>query len=289
MALIRYPGSKHKLADEIWAAFPDAMTLPLHSSELAWEYREPFFGAGAIGFRVLSVLHPRVNVWLNDFDFGIASLWSTIRQPESLRQFCEKIAAFEPSVEAFERYKEHDGDRSIGEVEAAFRKLALHRISFSGLGVMAGGPIGGADQSNATYKVGCRWRPEKLRSDAVRYHKLLRKFPSCKITCGDFEHVLAGANERTFIYLDPPYYEKGPELYKHSMSDADHERLASKLKDAPFHWVLSYDDHTAIRDLYSWAEIKEVKITYTTAIAKNGDRPKNKEVVITPKVARRAN
>jgi DNA adenine methylase len=256
------------------------MIFSLRSHSSLWEYREPFFGAGAVGIEILRNLHGRSKVWLNDKDRGMACLWrSVLGQPNELRTM---IARFRPSTEAFYEFKRTDGDESLSELECGFRKLALHQMSVSGFGFKSGGPLGGRDQENATYKVHCRWNPQSLKEQVSRYHNILANFHDIKITCDDFEAVIGDVPKECFIYLDPPYVDKGPELYKHSMSDADHRRLASMVRSLRCGWVLSYDDHSDIRELYSWAKIEELEVVYTNATNAIGRRPKNREVVITP-------
>lgn len=280
MGLIRYPGSKEKLTKPIWSLFPDQMKHELWSSQKRWEYREPFFGAGAIGLKVLRRLSPACGVWLNDIDPGMVNLWRTVRcDPDEL---IRRIDAFVPSAEAFYKLKTEDGRTDLPEAQSGFRKLALHQTSFSGLGAKAGGPIGGKDQENANYKVGCRWNAEAKKIAVREYHKRLRPFKQYQFTCGDFGPLIEDAPRECFIYCDPPYYEKGPELYKHSMDDAAHARLAGLLRATRATWVLSYDDHEFVRDLYSWAAIQEIRITYTCPTSKDGKRPKNHEILITP-------
>lgn len=280
MALIRYPGSKEKLAGPIWSRFPDQIKHELWSSRHPWEYREPYFGAGAIGFKVLRRLSPACRIWLNDIDPGMVALWQTVRdEPDEL---IKRLYLFEPTVELFYQFKEEDGRVDLPTAQAGFRKLALHRMSFSGLGAKAGGPIGGKDQDNARYKVGCRWNPEAMKLEVRMLHKRLRPFKEFQITSGDFAGLIAGAPRECFIYVDPPYYKKGSELYKYPMTHADHVRLADILRDTEASWVLSYDDHPTIRALYSWATIEVIEITYTCPTSKDGKRPKNHEIIITP-------
>jgi DNA adenine methylase len=244
------------------------------------EYREPFFGAGAVGFRVLSKLPAKCPVWINDIDPGMVSLWTAVWKHH--KELIKKVSDFKPSTDYFYKFKEEDGREDLGFVKQGFRKLALHRMSYSGLGAKSGGPLGGESQSSE-YNVGCRWVPEKMKTDICRLHLLFSRLRHLRITCGDFEPLVESATPGTFLYLDPPYYEKGPALYKHSMDDAMHERLASLLRRCHGHWALSYDDHSKIRELYEWAEFKSVSITYTTARSKTSKRPKNREVVIRPK------
>jgi DNA adenine methylase len=53
------------------------------------------------------------------------------------------------------------------------------------------------------------------------------------------------------LYLDPPFYAKAQTLYRLSFADSDHRRLADFVLGCAVPWLLSYDYHPAIEDLYS--------------------------------------
>lgn len=278
MPLIRYPGSKAKLIKQICEHFPDECSVGgLWAQKM--DYREPFFGAGAAGFQVLEKLYPGSYVWLNDKDYGLASLWNAVKDaPEEL---CERISEYRPSTEDFYEWKASDGKKGVDPVEAGFRKLAVHQMSVSGFGVMSGGPLGGRDQSNARYKVDCRWNPTTLKQHVRRCHRTLNRF-RCRITMRDFSELLSDCRRNTFVYLDPPYVGKGGILYKHNMTEADHRRLRDCLFSLSCQWVVSYDDHPLVRELYDGCRIIEITTRYSNATHAI-ERPKNHEVVIVPK------
>jgi DNA adenine methylase len=283
MALIRYPGSKKKLAGEIIAEFPPEASLPLWMDSGGWEYREPFFGAGAVGFAILERLPPACSAWINDIDWGIVCLWRVVHS--DVKRLCQKIEGFVPSVDAFYQFKREDGRRDLPPLEVGFRKFALHQMSYSGFGAVSGGPLGGAEQEETDpYTVACRWNPERAAEEALQLHKVLEVIPRLKITCGDFAELIDD-NPDVFLYLDPPYYKRGPVLYRYFMTHEDHVRLAERLRLTFNRWVLSYDDHPVIRELYSWAEFKELYITYTAGLAVQERRPKNQEVLIMPRTS----
>lgn len=55
------------------------------------------------------------------------------------------------------------------------------------------------------------------------------------------------------IYLDPPYYEKGSDLYLNHYKKSDHNRLAQVIQDNINHnWILSYDGAPEILDFYKY-------------------------------------
>jgi DNA adenine methylase len=48
--------------------------------------------------------------------------------------------------------------------------------------------------------------------------------------------------EKTLIYLDPPYYVKGGNLYQNHYKPSDHEVIASTIQGLKNrYWLVSYD------------------------------------------------
>jgi len=273
MNLFRYPGGKTKLQKVIVRRLLEsAYATPR-------QYREPFFGGGGIGLAVFN--HPQVrSVWINDKDPGIAALWTAIaQQPHRL---IERIEAFTPSVEAFYVFKKEllicttvptDSDALL---DLAFKKLAIHQMSFSGLGTMSGGPLGGKAQLSED-KIDSRWSPRRLCQKIGEFHQLFSNanIPCC--TCHDFTRLIEDQSCPATLYLDPPYVEEGNKLYQCSFTEADHIRLAQLLRNTPHHWVLSYDDCPLVRDLYSWANVENVSVGYSVSRAR-----KTAELILTP-------
>ena len=272
--LFRYPGGKGKLSDQILRTI-----LAFYEKYPGLEYREPFIGGGSIGLRLLQ--NPVIQkAWLNDFDAGIIALWKSVNAfPEEL---CKAVRKFKPSTKAFYAFKKKltATAKFSDDVEFGLAKLAIHQISYSGLGTMSGGPLGGRSQKSE-YGIDCRWRPDLLCRKILALH---HHFQSKKLrfTNCDFQKLTdtinLGEQPKIFLYLDPPYYEKGQELYQHGFTHDDHVRLAKSLKNTSQPWLLSYDDHPAIRELYDFAEMVKVPITYTI----NSARERH-ELLLAPK------
>jgi DNA adenine methylase len=157
--------------------------------------------------------------------------------------------------------------------------LAVHQMSYSGLGTMAGGPLGGKNQTSKD-KIDSRWSPSRLTRRIDELHALFSRFEikSEGCTSYDFERVLYGS-EPALVYLDPPYFLKGAVCYEYGFSTDDHWRLATVLRSTNHHWVLSYDDCPEIRQLYSWARIQELPVTYSIG----GGGTQKTELLITKK------
>lgn len=272
MSFFRYPGGKSKLRKSI------SEHLNLYSDRFDLEYCEPFFGGGSIGLEFMSNNPDWKKIWINDRDSGVANLWtSLIRYPEELKS---RVLEFIPSVEIFDEFKSDLLSNSISPqnkeetVEHGFKKLAIHQISYSGLGTKSGGPLGGRKQQSK-YKIDCRWSPKYI---CKKIDKLREQFSSLKIkyngcTSLDFTDLIH-SKDNALLYLDPPYYVKGNDLYQFGFTEKDHERLSQSLKSTDHPWILSYDDCPEIRSLYEWAVVDMVSVNYSITATKDKESGK---------------
>jgi DNA adenine methylase len=278
-SFFRYPGGKRKMMHLIC----DRVSEMSRGKDVR-EYREPFFGGGGVGLSLLSsVLFSVPDVWINDKDIGLVCLWTSVLQnPAALK---DRVRAFTPSVAAFDEFQDllrntvPDLNDPDAVVRYGFAKLALYQISYSGLGLMSGGPLGGRDQSSK-YPIDCRWSPKYLcKGIDETYAMLSGKVRGDRCANLDCTALLTGADERVVIYLDPPYYEKGGELYHCAFTEADHVRLRDELQKCDGTWLLSYDDHPRIRELYEgWATVEQTEGINYSITAKNGDGKKESRV-----------
>ncbi len=256
---IRYPGGKEKLLQHINSRLL-RMSANLGPDP---EYREPFFGAGSVGLSLLAANPGIKRAWLNDRDPAMAALWDiVIHNPTSLRVFVEVT---KEAMRLFPETDYYQGDtevlRSIAAVRdvrkhppglVAAMKLAVHQMSFSGLGTRAGGPM--SDRL-------CRYNVDTLCSKIYTCNEILSsvKLRHGTCTCLDFEQMFDPGE--ALFYHDPPYVKAGPQLYQVAFAQADHERLAKRLQAEKRPWLLSYDDDPLIHTLYGdWSRIEEVEV-----------------------------
>tara|TARA_Y100000310_G_C20694095_1_gene824229 strand:+ start:558 stop:1433 length:876 start_codon:yes stop_codon:yes gene_type:complete len=270
-SLFRFPGGKQKFSKYIVG-----IISRLISENPNYGYVECFFGSGGIGLALLS--HPELKqIWINDKDYTLACLWNAvIKSPDEL---CDLIKEFKPTPEIFFKYKEYLISDKVwidDYIKVGFRKLAIHQISYSGLGTKAGGPIGG-DEQKSDYKIDCRWNPKNLiRKIQTLHTQLKEKVRICSFH--DFQYLLETCGKCIF-YLDPPYYNKGEELYQQSFKVEDHARLSSVLQGVESPWLLSYDDCPEIREIYKWAFYYSFDANYTI----NTSRRKSELLIVSSK------
>lgn len=268
-SFFRYPGGKAKLRDQI------VRTLVVQGAGRDLQYREPFFGGGSIGLKLIQNNPHIKNVWINDKDIGIACLWTSVIR--YVDEFKARVKSFTPSVAAFHQFKTELPSLTAMPtskdeiVDVGFKKLAIHQISYSGLGTKSGGPLGG-DGQKSKYKIDCRWSPKYICNKAEKLHVLFsdRTVYTNGCTNLDFGDVIAPKSPDALIYLDPPYYVKGNDLYQHGFTEGDHQRLADLLKNSGHAWLLSYDDCPAIRGMYSWSAFHSLTVKYSITATKDG-------------------
>lgn len=146
------------------------------------------------------------------------------------------------------------------------RRVRTQQMSFNGMPVDT--PVNDRDS---------RWNPKFYRRKAAWVADLFRS-RTVRLTAGDFGPLLTTPGDAT-IFLDPPYFVEGPNLYSHGFSILEHLRLAKLLRTCGHRWLLTYDDAPFIRMLYKWARVETVSVRY-----QRPDRPYQvvTELVITP-------
>ncbi len=274
-SFFRYPGGKAKFSKYILGALAE------FGPRL--EYREPFVGGASIGLKFIQD-DAITSARLNDLDLGIYALWKSVAaHPVELK---EKVLGFTPSVTAFDDAKaflkmEITPVSPEEIVETGFNKLVVHQLSYSGLGLKSGGPLGGRKQDSETrYPIDCRWSPEYVCKKIDVLYEHFSKKGTVNITHEDFAEVIHQDGNRVVMYLDPPYYDKGGEVYFKGFDDADHVRLMWCLRSTPHDWVLSYDNCSFIHDLYDkWADVRMISGNYSI----NTGRQRTELLILKPK------
>jgi DNA adenine methylase len=77
---------------------------------------------------------------------------------------------------------------------------------------------------------------------------------------------------KTLIYLDPPYYLKGRDLYYDFYQHEDHEKVARFVttKLVRQRWIVSYDNVQPIRELYKGSQRLAYGLGYSAQSAREG-------------------
>ena len=230
------------------------MTSLLEENELVGIcYAEPYAGGAGLALRLLIDEYVS-EIFINDLDPSIYAFWhAVLNNPDEL---CSWIEDVEVSIRQWEECKaiQHEYKTS-SMLDLAKSTFFLNRTNVSG--VISGGPIGGLEQKGK-YKIDVRFnKPELIKriQDISRFsHRIQLSNQDGK----DFLDAIENRHEEVLVYLDPPYYQKGSCLYMNAFKDADHAALAERVRQLRCRWMVSYDNHEFILNLYN----QERKVRY---------------------------
>lgn len=255
---LRYPGGKDKTYYYIKHI--------VNTNNLS-TYIEPFAGGAAVALRLL-INHDVKKIIINDYDRGIYALWNTIiNQPELLIQLIQ-----DTPIDMNQWYIQREIQKQkdhIDELSLAFSTLFLNRTNRSG--IIKAGVIGGKNQ-DGSYKLDCRFNKEAI----IKRIKLIASYSNqikvCNYDAKDFIDAEIKKTRNSLTFFDPPYYDKGPDLYTNFYSHEDHVELAktiqSKMRNR--YWILTYDIASQIEDLYRKQVYTKYYLNYSIATPTKG-------------------
>ena len=254
---LRYPGGKTSL-------LPFFAKIIRENNLEKLTYVEPF--AGGAGAALALLFSSKVEkIVINDLDRAIYSFWqSAIFGSE---KFIRKIYRTRITIDEWEKQKAIYENPKSGLFKLGFATFFLNRTNVSG--ILDGGPIGGLNQKGK-WKVDARFNKKSL---VKKIRQLGRHKDRISVYNKDgLELIEEYLNkENAFIYLDPPYFEKGATLYLNHYQKRNHEALANKLnKNRDAFWLLTYDDKKEIKSLYPKRKIVGFSLNYNAYKSRKG-------------------
>ena len=260
MTPLRYPGGKSQLYDFI----KNVLTLNHINDGDQGIYIEPFAGGCGLAIKLL-LKNDIQKIVINDLDPAIHAFWyNVLYHSEDL---VSKISNTPISISEWEKqhsiYEKNRADST--SLDLAFATFFLNRTNRSG--IIRGGPIGGRKQ-NGKYKLDCRYNKEnlikKIQAIAKQKNRISLYNLDANILIKNL-HQYKNPNH-TFCFFDPPYYNQGGNLYKNSLTNADHVRLHSNITNLKsVHWVTTYDHQETISKMYDDCVGFKYTLTYSAS------------------------
>ena len=257
---LRYPGGK--------ACLFDLARLFLSRNSLSQRsYAEPYSGGCGLALSLLFEGHIS-QAHLNDLDRAVWAFWeAALTETDALLRLIDDT---EVTVSEWERQRLIQTRKADADIlELGFSTFFLNRTNRSGI-IHSGGIIGGKAQAGE-WKLDCRFNKADLTARIRRVSKYAERI---KLYNEDAETFLGRLGEtipaNSVLYIDPPYYEKGSQLYRNSYRRGDHERIAKRLAELSAPWFLTYDNVEPIRELYSAYSSVELDIGYSVQTKRRG-------------------
>jgi len=256
---LRYPGGKQVLS---------RLLARLISSNGMEEgaYAEPY--AGGAGAALALLFSERVGrLLLNDADPCIFAMWSSVL--ERTEEFARLVVDTPLTVEEWRKQRAiYRSPRSHGALEVGFATFFLNRTNRSGI-ISNAGPIGGLDQTGP-WKIDARFNRGELSKRIQRIALYRKRISFQNLDAIAFLNGIRSV-KNLFVYLDPPYFSKGKELYLNYYLQDDHRELASFMKQCrEFSWVMTYDRAAEIECLYKSFRQVTFALSYSASVRREG-------------------
>jgi len=250
---LRYPGGKSKLAPFIKLVMEENSLLDGH-------YVELFAGGAGIAFALLFSEYA-LHVHINDLNNSLYAFWYSVL--EDTEELCRLV--YDTPV----TMKEWRHQRSIQAHPDDYSKLSLGFSTFfmnrtNRSGIITAGVIGGQTQKGK-WKLDARYNKSDLIARIKRIASYKNRISLYNEDASYFIiNTLPSLPRKALVYLDPPYYHKGQELYENHYQHDDHAELAklvsSKIKQS---WLVSYDNVPEFSELYYKYPQIDYKLSYS--------------------------
>ncbi|WP_314409645.1 DNA adenine methylase [Pseudomonas kuykendallii] len=260
---LRYPGGKGRLG--AW------LGKVIEQNNLSKGcYIEPYAGgAGAAAFLLCNDLIKKIVI--NDIDPAIYSFWLSVF--EDTEKLIKLISDTPVNMESWlEQKKIITSQENHGATALGFAAFFLNRTNRSG--IIQGGVIGGKEQTGK-YLIDARYNKTNLIARIERLAGLKDRVEIHNLDAVELIRKPEYNSKDCFIYLDPPYYNKGSQLYRNHYNPEDHSTIASATLELNAPWIVTYDNCEQIRELYKTASQYEFSFFYSTHMK----RPQAKEVL----------
>jgi DNA adenine methylase len=261
---LRYPGGKGRLGP--WLA----TVLAANKLTGGW-YLEPYAGGAGAALYLLFERHVE-HIVVNDADPLIYAFWQSVVSDS--KAFAALIQETPVTMESRERFTEMIANPAAhSRLDLGFAAFFLNRTSRSG--ILKGGVIGGKKQ-DGKYKLDARYSVDDL---VQRVRAIGRARSQITVLGMDalemLLHSAPGLPDPSLIYLDPPYYVKGSQLYRNHYAHADHAAIAHYVSTLTSPVLVTYDDCPEIRSLYEGIKSATFSLQYSTHLS----RPQAREVM----------
>ena len=237
---LRYPGGKSSLYELT------STIMRLNGLERG-HYAEPY--AGGCGL-ALSLLYcgQVAEVHINDLDPAIWAYWHCVlNETDDLLRLVGETPV---TVAEWHKQREIHRQGDVGDpLQLGFAAFFLNRTNRSGV-IKGGGVIGGLDQSGS-YKMDCRYNKDDLSRRIRRVARYKDRIHLSNLDAIEFLADCSDLPPNSLLFIDPPYYRKGPGLYASYYKPADHALLANRVLELETPWIVTYDDVPQIRELYA--------------------------------------
>lgn len=257
---IIYPGGKRWLFKQLIAL------IPAETQEMV----SPFFGGGAIELN-LALRGVRVHAY-DVCPYLVNFWWYWLKSPTSIERHAKVVLATY-TRDALRAIKTNF---DVTGFHGAVLYYVCNRLAFGGQSLKHSHiKVYEIVNGRFVYPI---YKSQTCRRSVFPHSASYQAFPSVTLTVGqaDFKESLL-KHPDIFAYLDPPYVER-EDFY--GLAAFDHLGLSERLKMRS-NWILSYNDHRFVCDLYKGYK----RLTLKSRNFKTGKKTSSEVIIVSHDIA----
>lgn len=237
---LRYPGGKTRACKKLDEIVQNNFDITSYKAVVS-----PFFGGGSFEFHLQN--NYNLPLIVNDKFTPLFNFWSTAKKNKDF--LVNELKKINVDKDMFTNFRETIFD-DTSDVQAV-KYFVINRSSFSGATLSGGFSL---ESSKKRFTMSSIERINNLDLSNVDFHNM------------DFAEFLSDEMfMNNFVFVDPPYYlESKSKLYGKNgdlHENFDHEKLFDILNKQK-NWLLTYNDHPKIREMYKGMNIVNVDWKY---------------------------
>ncbi len=184
---LKWVGGKRQIMPSIVELLPKNIGV--------YNYVEPFIGGGAVLFN----LQPK-NAVINDFNSELINVYKVIKN--NLNELITDLKKHVNNSDYFYELRSLDRTddfKNLTPVQRASRIIYLNKTCFNGLY-----RVNNAGEFNAPF--GRYKNPNIVNEPTLKAVSKFLNLNNISINSGDYSDILKQTDEKSFVYLDPPYH-----------------------------------------------------------------------------------
>lgn len=230
-------------------------------------YVEPYAGGAGVALSLM-FMEAVSEIHLNDLNRSVYAFWhSAINYTDEL---VRRVRVTRVTVREWERQKEVQSRAGRAALmDLGFSTFFLNRTNRSG--ILDGGMIGGRSQTGK-WKIDARFNKDDLVERIRRVGRYRSRIHLYRRDASELlTQLVPDLPVRSFLYLDPPYFVRGQDLYDNHYAAADHATIANQVRnEIGLPWMVSYDNAPEIRKLYRGLRVRKYHLPYSAGTRYRG-------------------